>query len=205
MTFQYTYPEVSQTSGASLNPWTTNYVNLIGTVYSYVQNGVTMWAAKFSNSLYLGGDGEYNATTCLQIGSATCPGFGFVAANANSAPLTVPSGHTIVGIQVNLYSSGVTVAGPADVQDETVLLTNGGVGPSGEIPHASSSYWPDSPSSPQYCTYGGPSDLWGCGANYWTPSNISALGLQFAAQCPVGTPPGMVAQIYFPTITVYYQ
>jgi hypothetical protein len=90
--------------------------------------------------------------------------------------LPIPNGASICGIKVEVEKSATGISLFASIKDNSVRLVKAGI-PTGSN-YAKPSNWP---SSPNYFTYGGVTDLWG---TTWTRNDITAsnFGVVFSAE-----------------------
>lgn len=125
-------------------------------------------------------------SSCYVSRALVATGFGF----------NIPPAATIVGIQVDIIGKGTQ---DTLVWDSLVQLTKA-AGTTG-LDYSQQGGWPVSPTQR---TYGGPSDLWGSAAGFWTPSDVnnSGFGVHFKVQNKgVG---GSGFGVDYVEITVYY-
>ena len=115
---------------------------------------------------------------------------------ATNFSISVPSGATVDGVEVQIHKQGET-----SVQyDEYVYLVEGGSIISGCENKAQSTPWPET--TPATSTYGGASDTWSCSLSD-TIVNSSTFGVQIMAEQQGLTNRRWVA-VYWIKIKVYY-
>lgn len=120
---------------------------------------------------------DFNNPTCVLVAKD----FGF----------SIPSGATIDGIKVEFKKSSYS----GTCYDQHVSLVKAG-SPQFSTNYANATGWP---TSLEYVTYGGASDLWG---DTWTDTDINASGFGACINATLGFLDGV--QIDHVRITVYY-
>ena len=115
---------------------------------------------------------------------------------------SVPTGATVKGVKLELKRSASQNDGDYYVMDAgsvaTRVLKGGTVSP---LRPATYSHWA---TSPEWATYGGPTDLWGVSL---TPADVNDPAFGFAVGCDQESPEGQYgnAKVYEAKVTVYYE